>query len=120
MKRTPVSAAPIDYEKLAQEIAPRVAALVFAKLAIAIGGAGEPYSTRRGHGPPGVSEERWRTLAPTIPGAHKPGRWWLVPRPSYEAWASTSTPAPAPTAANDGPEWDPASVLAELGLRRSR
>jgi hypothetical protein len=84
--------------------------------------ADEPaaYSTRRGGPrPPGVSAEAWREQAPQIPGARKPGRWWIVPAAAYEAWiAARSTTPTSPAPATDTPIWDPESVVVELGLRR--
>lgn len=41
------------------------------------------FTTKPGEGPPGISHRRWRKLAPTIPGAHRPSRWWVVARRQY-------------------------------------
>jgi hypothetical protein len=82
----------------------------------------DAYTTRRGHEPPGWAAERWRETAPTIPGAHKPGRWWVVPVASYEAWVarqnSSPTPgaAPATTTATPRP-WHPRMSAEAMGWR---
>ena len=63
-------------------LASRLAPLVIAHLARALGALGEPYSTRKGREPPEYvgRRERWKEDAPRIPGAVKLGRWWTVRR----------------------------------------
>jgi hypothetical protein len=76
------------------------------------------YSSRRGCGPVGVPEARWREIAATIGRKPYPSaRWYVVGRGVYERWLAGETSAPA-TPANDAPAWDAGSVLDELGLRR--
>lgn len=104
-----------DVERIAQ----RAAAIVLQRIASAISTESTIYTSRKGHGPPGASEERWKVIAPSIPGAHKPGRWWVVSRVAYEAWAVAGTPTPAPES-TEGKPWDPKSVLDQLGLRPTR
>jgi hypothetical protein len=107
---------------LSARIARVVAPAVLAQLATALGAAGEPYSTRRGHEPPGWSADRWKELAPTIPGAHRPpgARWWIVPIRSYDEWVARQTePAtPSPVRASGRP-WHPSMAAEAMGWRRA-
>lgn len=103
-----------------ETIAMRAAEIVLARVATALSSEPSSYSTRKGGPrPAGMSEERWREIAPTIPGATKPGRWWAVSRLSYETWSQASAPRPAPAGPNEKP-WSPDDVLEELGLRKPR
>lgn len=108
-----MSLTPRELKELAAALAPLIAAEL-AKTA-------DVYSTRRGAAPPGWSLDAWRVAAPKIPGAHKPGRWWVVSKVAYEAWVASKSGAAMPatngtTPANDS--WDPSSVLDSLGLKR--
>jgi hypothetical protein len=115
----------IDYEKLAQQLAPRVAALVLARLATGLGAIEAPYSTRRGHEPPEFIGrlKLWRSTAPTIPGARRLGRWVIVSRSAYAAWLaaqpSAQAPRPAQSPANDS-GWSHERMAEAMGLRGSR
>ena len=109
----------LDLDALASKLAP----LVVARLAGALGAIAAPYSTRRGHEPPEYQgrSKKWKADAPTIPGAVRVGRWWSVPRDRYAAWIaaqSSVAPAPAPAATSSRP-WSPADELGSLGLRPS-
>jgi hypothetical protein len=109
----------VDLERLAAKLAPRVAELVLARLALALGGASAaPYSTRRGHGPEGLSHKRWLAVAPSIPGAVRlPGaRWWQVSRECYARWVEQGCPSATRAAANDS-TWSPAAEYARTGGR---
>ncbi len=97
--------------------------------ALAMATTPDLYSTRKGHAPPGWSDDAWKSVAPTIPGAYKPkdangkaGRWTLVPRRAFEAWQAAQHGAPPPAPANDADDegWTPAKALASVGLRRTR
>jgi hypothetical protein len=102
-----------DLDHLADAIAP----LILARIAGLLGGAASstPYSTRKGHGPKGLSHKRWLKVAPTIPGAVRPpgARWWSVPRAAYERWVEQGCPSAhaSSPAANDG-AWSPAAEYA--------
>ena len=86
--RAAASAATLDLERLAELLAPKVAAIVLAQIAGALGAAQAPYSTRRGHEPPEFLAERrkWKAVASTIParqlgdGQHAPRRLLDVDR----------------------------------------
>jgi hypothetical protein len=79
------------------------------------------YTTRRGDAPPGWADERWHAVARTIPGAHKPGRWWVVPRTAYDRWVAGQSET-QPATANDAPpaKWDPLASLEAARARRAR
>jgi hypothetical protein len=110
-----------DLEALARAVAP----LVVAQLATALGASSAPFSTRRGFEPPEFlgRSKKWRNVAPSIPGAVKVGRWFVVPRDAYARWVqSCATPAVAaalrPLASTHVTEaWTHASALASVGLR---
>jgi hypothetical protein len=107
------------------ELEARITANVLGRIALALAGPTKPshYSRRRGCAPPGRSDRNWKAIARTVPGASKPGRWWIVPVSDYEAWErSQSRRAPPAVTANDhGPStWTPAQAMAELGLRGTR
>ena len=118
MGRLVAKADPLDLDALAAKLAP----LVIARLALALGATASPYSTRRGHEPPEFTSRAkvWRATAPTIPGAVRFGRWWTVSREAYATWiraqGGNAAPIPAP-AAN---EWTPSAALASVGLRATR
>jgi len=75
-----------------------------------------PYSTRKGCGPEGWAERRWKATAPTIPGAYRPAgaRWWSIPRAAFEAWAAAQAPTPAPAAPSK--PWHPRDEMPGLRL----
>jgi hypothetical protein len=114
------SRAPIvDLEALARAVAP----LVVAQLAMALGASGAPFSTRRGSEPPEFvgRAKKWRSVAPTIPGATKIGRWVVVPRDAYGRWLedqSTERSPPRLAVSQRATEpWTAAAALASVGLR---
>ena len=115
----------VDVETLAEQLAPRVAALVLARIATALGACEMPFSTRRGYAPPEfVGRPRvWRETAPTIPGAVQIGRWVSVPRAAYATWLAArsiagATPAAvAPAVMSSAQPRTPADVARALGFR---
>jgi hypothetical protein len=114
---------PPDLERLAVMLAPKVAEIVFARLAGALGTTAAPYSTRAGREPPEFQARTkvWRKTAPAIPGAVKLGRWWSVPHAAYSAWIEAqATTAPAPTPKTNTAPWTPAAALAAAQIRGSR
>jgi hypothetical protein len=114
----PTSGAPEDRETVAQVVRETVVAM-FAAVA-----SPKPttYTTRKGHGPAGYSEERWKALAPRIPVAVKRGRWFVVSREDFEAWERSQPPplAASKPATSTSPTWNASSALARAGLRSSR
>jgi hypothetical protein len=77
-----------------------------------------PYSSRRGCGPAGVSEERWKKIAKEI-GRKLPGaRWYIVERDVYEKWLAQQEGRAAPSAPET--RWTPARALALAGVRGTR
>jgi hypothetical protein len=109
--------APVDLDALATKVAP----LVAARLAAALGATQAPFSTRKGgEVPPEFQGRRkaWLATAPTIPGAVKLGRWWSVPRPAFAAWVVAQAPAPAP--ATPSKPWHPRDELPALRLVEGR
>jgi hypothetical protein len=80
------------------------------------------YTTRRGDAPPGWADERWHSAAPTIPGAHRPGRWWVVPRTAYDAWIAGQSTALQSDVLHDAPpeKWDPLANIEDARARRAR
>lgn len=110
---------PHGLEKLAVLLAPKVAELVFARLAAVLSTTADPYSTRAGGEPPEfrARAKKWRAVAPSIPGAVRLGRWVSVPRAAYAAWVeSQATPAKSANAS----AWSPAAALRAVGIRGSR
>lgn len=99
---------------LADEIADRVARRLEAKL-----GTREEYTSRAL--PPGVSRARFVRVAPTIPGARREGRTWIVPRAAWEA-ARTGRRGEAARAVASVPAADVEAdeLLVEAGLRPTR
>jgi len=81
------------------------------------------YSTRRGHAPAGYPDERWKAVAPTIPGAVRRGRWVVISREAVEAFEAAqlapSTPAATPMEAAAS-SWSPGAALARAKLRAVR
>ena len=112
----PRTSTTIDLDDLAARVAPLVVAILTRALTT---GTAAPYSTRKGAGPAGIGDRTWKRIARTIPGAQHVGRWIIVPRHVYDAWAARDV-APAP-AANDAiaEPWSPARALASVGLRAS-
>lgn len=113
----------VDLHALAIKLAP----LVALQLAKMLAGASEStsYSSRRGCGPAGVSDERWKEIAAQIGQRPPRARWYVVPRATYEQWLArqhdaTSAP-PMAKAANDSPspsaKWHPAESLQQMGRR---
>lgn len=78
------------------------------------------YSSRRGRGPEGMSEDRWKALAPTIPGAVKRGRWWVVSRDAFEAYEASQVPAVEAPKLAPVVELTRAEAFLRAGLRASR
>jgi hypothetical protein len=107
--------------ELVEEILPRVLAGIAARMIAP--GRPTAYSTRKGHGPEGLSERRWKAVAPTIPGYVRRGRWGFVSHEDFEQWERSRSTAPAATKpSNDVARstWTPAQAMAECGLRRER
>jgi hypothetical protein len=108
-----------ELSQLADLLAPRVAALLAARLT----GANEPivYSTRKGEGPPGYAHRAWQKVAPTIPGAARRGRWWIVAAGALAAWeAGQSPPSVSVSLPPQAQAWSPEGALASIGLRRAK
>ena len=104
---------PIDLDVLAAKVAPMVVAI----LAGALGGTQAPFSTRKGGEVPAEYQGRrkaWLATAPGIPGAVRLGRWWSIPRAAYVAWLGSQAPTPAPSAPSK--PWHPADELPALRL----
>jgi len=73
------------------------------------------YSSRRGHGPEGYSDEAWKDLARRI-GTRR-GRWYIV---TVEQLAAHEAGDRDPKPANDSPApaaWHPSMAARALGLR---
>jgi hypothetical protein len=85
MKRAP----DVDLEELVATVEKRV----LARIAAALTSAALPsvYSTRRKCGPPGLADSACKATLPTIPGAVKRGRWWVIDRRRYEEWEAAQT-----------------------------
>jgi hypothetical protein len=116
----PTKSAPTPQTRCSTRLAPRDIDAIARRMLVLLAGAlagslgrERNYSTRRGHAPPGFSDENWKVVAPTIPGAVKRGRWWTV---SVEALAAhegrQAAPAPKPES-----YWSPEMAATELGLR---
>ena len=78
----------------------------------------EGFSSRKGCGPVGYSDERWKTIARQI-GVRR-GRWFFVSKEAlaaYEARGGAKASADAP--ANDAPvsTWHPSEIAKSLALR---
>lgn len=112
-------------------IAPLLVPFVMAEIAKLVAKASLPshYSTRRGHGPPGVPDKEWKRIAREIGRAPYPegkgrprARWLIVERERYESWLAAQSAGAAPTGpANDaGAAWTPTAALAAAGLRAQR
>jgi hypothetical protein len=71
--------------------------------------------------PAGMSRRAFVEAAPTIPGARKHGRVWVVPRAAFDSWAASRSKrrALATPPANDAP-WAPEIAIAAAGLRPVR
>jgi hypothetical protein len=96
-----------------------VAQLVLANLLERIAQASKPiaYSTRRGHGPPGMSDRACKRVLPLVPGATTRGRWIVVSVAAFEAWERRDA---APPATPPAEPWTPAVAAREAGLRGTR
>jgi hypothetical protein len=59
-----------------------------------------PYTTRRGEGPDGVPDRKWKRIAASIgKRPHPRARWLIVDREVYQrSLAGDRAPAPAPSA----------------------
>ena len=119
----------IDRPSLVRELVPELVAeilpRILAGIAARMTAPGKPnaYSTRKGHGPEGLSDRLWKAVAPTIPGYVRRGRWGFVSREDFEQWERSRSAAPAATKpSNDVARstWTPAQAMAECGLRGTR
>jgi hypothetical protein len=117
---------PSSLELLVEALVPLVAARLAA--ALTRSSTAVVYTTRKGQGPAGYPHRAWQRLAPSIPGAVRRGRWWVVSAEALEAWeraqtttAQTTSSVPAPaTSAVRLTTWSPEEAMASVGLRRSK
>lgn len=83
MTPIPPTASPAELVVVGLELLAEAARRSYANSTFVGDGDDDVFTTKRGGGPPGLSHRRWCKLAPTLSGAHKPGRWWVVSRRSY-------------------------------------
>jgi hypothetical protein len=83
-----------------------------------LGGEIDSYSSRLGHGAPGLSAEENRRIARAI-GVRR-GRWWVYTAEQLAAYERGDTDRRTP--ANDSPPapWDPLASLEAARARRAR
>lgn len=108
----------IDRTQLARELAP----LVLAEITRLAKHANEPktYNTRAGGQPPGWSIRTWQKIAPTIPGAAKRGRWYVVTAEALAAWERQEPNDRADNGNSGHARWSPDAALRNAQLRASR
>lgn len=102
-----------------ERIARRAAEIALAMLAAAVATpTATEYSTHRvGSRPEGYGLRRWQKLCPTLPGARRRGRFWVVARADFDRWeAATHEPKPPPRQHVEPPT-DLAAFAASLGRR---
>lgn len=75
----------------------------------------DTFSSRKGHGAPGLSYEENKRIARLIGTCR--GRWWIYTAAQLEAYeAGQATPTTA--ASVDVPSWTPRAALESAGLRK--
>ena len=89
---------------------------------IAMGAAKRPagtYSSRKGHAPPGYSDEAWKPIAAKI-GTRR-GRWFVVSQEQLEAYErGEKLRGAGPLVLSSPSKWSPADAASSLRLRAVR
>jgi hypothetical protein len=85
------------------------------QMAALLGGDPSGYSSRKGHGPPGYSAEKWKSIARQI--GVKRGRWHYVTADALARHESGQSNIPPPPSLEP---WDPLQNIEDARLRRSR
>lgn len=79
----PPTVSPAELVVVGLELLAEAARRSYANSALVGDREDDVFTTKHGEGPPGITHRRWLKLAPLIPGAHRPSRWWVVSRRAY-------------------------------------
>jgi len=102
---------------LMRELDSLIEAKVRAAVSLAVAPPTHFTSSAHGAQPPGKSRRWARDHFPSITGARKVGRDWIVSVADFDRWAARHTPRHEPRAVA-GP-WSPAAALEAAGVRPS-